>query len=228
MELIGVVIVGLLGACVGMLVGLFLQGAKHKQLAEQAIAQRATARTLAEQAGQQRAAALGLLEKQHAELRGHLMAMTTAIADRMQIVGSALAAAQREANAEHRNDLRLANRLPPTSAPGDQPPPTRRPAEAKPAHVPKPLAAPGKAATTTTRPSTPPPRLAPLPKPTPPPRVTVVPNPPASSRPTPTSGAAPTSHAARPKSTDEPTPPSGWTLEQVRTHTATAGEERRS
>ena len=227
MELIGVVIVGLLGACVGLLVGLFLQGAKHKQLAEQVIAQRATARTLAEQAGQQRGAALELLEKQHAELRGHLMTMTAELAERMQLVGSALAVALREANAEHRNDLRLAIGLPRTSTPGEEPPATRRPPEAKPTHASKPIVASGKAATTT-RPSTPAPRPAPLPKPTPPPpRVTAAPIAPASSRPTPTSGAAPTSHAARPKSSNEPTPPSGWTLEQVRTHTATA-EERRS
>lgn len=171
MEVIGAVVVALLGACVGLLLGLFLQGARKNHLAEQASAERATARTLAEQASQQRAAVLGLLEKQHAELRAHLMTMTAALADRMQLVGSALAAALREANAEHRNDLRLAIGLPRASTPGEEPPETRHPAEAKP-----------------------------LPK---------------------------ASHAARPKTGDEPTPPSGWTLEQVRTHTATA-EERRS
>ena len=232
MELIGVVIVGLLGACVGLLVGLFLQGAKHKQLAEQVIAQRATARTLAEQAGQQRGAALELLEKQHAELRGHLMTMTAASAERMQLVGGALAAELREANAEHRNDLRLAIGLPRASAPGEEPPATKPPALAsKPAASTKPSATPVRVAAPPTRPSTPPPRPAPLPRPAAPPkpRVIAAPIAPTSSRPPPTSSTAPRSHPARPASTgDEPTPPSGWTLEQVRTRTETAGEEQRS
>ena len=78
MELIGVVVVALLGACVGLLVGLYLQGSKRVQLSEQSAERHGSALVLVEHAAQQRAAAQALAEKQHAEVRGHLMTMTAA------------------------------------------------------------------------------------------------------------------------------------------------------
>lgn len=226
MELVGAVVVALLGACVGVLVGLYLLGAQRNKLAEQ---QHAAMLVHAEQAQQQRAAARALAEKQHAELRGHLMTMTAALAERMQLVGAALAAELRQVNAEHRNDLRLAIGLPRASMPDDELPPTRPTMP-----PPRPAAPPKLDASTRTSTRTPPgaapaPR-APLPKPALPPKpmVSAQPIAPASSRPAvqiPT--APPTPRSAKRTSTgDEPTPPSGWTLEQVRTHTETAEERR--
>lgn len=185
MEVVGAVVVALLGACVGVLLGLYLQGAQRNRIAEQ---QQTATLVHAEQAEQQRAAARALAEKQHTELRGHLMTMTAALVDRMQLVGAGLAAELRAVNAEHRNDLRLAIGLSRTSAPGEEPPPTR--------------------------PTSPPPR--PLPRPTPPPRPTI------STSPIALAHSGPTPRCT----SDEPTPPSGWTLEDVRSHTASTGEER--
>lgn len=249
MEWIGAVMVALLGACVGLLVGLFLQGARRNQLVEQANEQQAmahaeanelhaTTRALAEESGQRHGATLLLLEKQHAELRSQLLAMTAALAERMQIVGSslaertqivggALAAELRESNAEHRNDLRLALGLPRTSAPDEEPPATFAPVEPRPKLTPQPVTSSRLKARSTI----PPPRPAPLPKPAPPPRPTITTAPIASpsSRPTPTSGRVQVPRAILPASpSDEPTPPSGWTLEEVRSHSAAADEGCRS
>ena len=167
MELIGAVAVFLLGSGVGLLVVLYLQGARKNQLAEHA--------------AEQRAEALALAEQQHNEQRAQLITMTAALVDRMQLVGAALAAEVRDANTQHRNDRRLAMGLPRVSVPGQVAPP--RPAAE--------------------RASSPPARSTPAT--------------PATSR---AEGRASLADAA-----DEPTPPSGWTLEQVRAHTNTAGEE---
>lgn len=164
MELIGAVAVFLLGSGVGLLVVLYLQGARKNQLAEHA--------------AEQRAAALALAEQQHNEQRAQLITMTAALVDRMQLVGAALAAEVRDANTQHRNDRRLAMGLPCVSVPGQIAPP--RPAAE--------------------RASSPPARSTP-----------------ATSRAEVRTSLADTA--------DEPTPPSGWTLEQVRAHTNTAGEE---
>ena len=170
MALIGAVGVFLLGSCVGLLVALYLQGARKNQLAEHA--------------AEQRAEALALAEQQHNEQRAQLITMTAALVDRMQLVGAALAAEVRDANTQHRNDRRLAMGLPRVSVPGQIAPP--RPAAE--------------------RASSPPARSTPA-----------TPATPATSR---AEGRASLADAA-----DEPTPPSGWTLEQVRAHTNTAGEE---
>jgi hypothetical protein len=167
MALIGAVGVFLLGSCVGLLVALYLQGARTNQLAEHA--------------AEQRAEALALAEQQHNERRAQLIAMTAALVDRLQLVGADLAAEVRDANTQQRNDLRLAVGLPRVSTPS----------EARPS---RPAAAWA---------SSPPARSTPAT--------------PATSR---EEGRASLADAA-----DEPTPPSGWTLEQVRAHTETAGEE---
>ena len=168
MELIGAVAVFLLGSGVGLLVVLYLQGARRNQLAEHA--------------AEQRAAALALAEQQHSERRAHLLAMTAALVERMQLVGAALAAEVRDANTQHRNDRRLAMGLPRVSVPGQVPPP--RPAAERAS------------------------------------------SPPARSTPAPPATRRSTMRASLADTADEPTPPSGWTLEQVRAHTNTADEER--
>ncbi len=165
MELIGAVAVFLLGSSVGLLLALYVQGARRNQLDEHA--------------AEQRAAALALAEQQHSERRAHLLAMTAALVDRMQLVGAALAAEMRDANTQQRNDLRLAVGLPRVSVPG---------------HGAKPRPAAERAPLPESTPTTPATRRS-------------------------TMRASPTDAA------DEPTPPSGWTLEQVRAHTETAGEE---
>ena len=168
MELIGAVGVFLLGSCVGLLLVLYRQGERRNQLAEHA--------------AEQHAATLALAEQQRHEQRAQLLAMTTALVERMQLIGTALAAEVRDANTQQRNDRRLAMGLPRVSATGEGRPP--RPSAER-----------------------------------------------ASSTPARSTPAAPatrrsTMHASPADAADEPTPPSGWTLEQVRAHTETAGEER--
>ena len=167
MELIGAVGLFLLGSCVGLLVALYLQGARRNQLDEHA--------------AEQRAAALALAEQQHNEQRAQLLTMTAALVERMQLARGVLVMELRDAVTQQRNDLRLAVGLPRASVPSE-------------ARPPRPTAA---------RASSPPARSTPAT--------------PATSR---TEERASLADAA-----DEPTPPSGWTLEQVRAHTNTAGEE---
>ena len=184
MELIGAVGLFLLGSCVGLLVALYLQGARRNQLDEHAAEQRAAALALAEQAAEQRAAALALAEQQHNERRAQLITMTAAFVDRLQLVGAALAAEVRDANTQQRNDLRLAVGLPRVSTPSEARPP--RPAAA---------------------------------------RASSPPATPARSTPAPPAPSREEGRASLADATDKPTPPSGWTLEQVRAHTETADEE---
>lgn len=107
MELIGAVVVFLLGSCAGVLVALYLQGARRNRLAEQATEQAISAAELTAQ--------------HHRELRTQLITMTTAVMERVQLVGGALAAEVRDANTQRRNDLRLVVGLPRASVPGEVP-----------------------------------------------------------------------------------------------------------
>lgn len=105
MEVIGAVLVFLLGACAGLLLGLYLVISRFIRSTEEQIA-----------AAQERA-------EQHAgERRAHLDATAAIVMERMRLVGAALAAQLRETAAEQHNDLRLAVGLPAVEVPGRRAP----------------------------------------------------------------------------------------------------------
>ena len=174
MEVLGAVVVFLLGAAVGMLVALYLLAARFVRSTE---AQSAEAEERAEQRAE--------------EQRAHLDATAAIVVDRMWLVGAGLAAEIREMAAAQRNDLRLVVGLPAVEVPGaraSRPPPPR--ASSAPPRSPE-------------VPASSRPRL-----PTPPAGSPAAPRPPRAATPgTWTVG------------DDEPTPPSGWTLEEVRERT---------
>lgn len=96
MAVIGAVVVGLLIVIAGLLVLLHLQGDQLRARAEQHHAR---------------------AEQRHEEQRAQDFEATIAIVETLHLVGHALAAEIREGNRQRRNDLRLANRLPPVSEP---------------------------------------------------------------------------------------------------------------
>ncbi|MBK8255732.1 MAG: hypothetical protein IPK82_24080 [Polyangiaceae bacterium] len=120
MGMIGTILTFLLGACVGLLVGLFLQGGQRIELAKQALLQeemlakqaREHAQMLAEQAA-------NLAAEQHGETRAQRLTLFAALESQIALTGAALAAQIKETAAEHRNDLPLAQRLPPLARPGE-------------------------------------------------------------------------------------------------------------
>ena len=104
MALIGAALVFVGLACAGFLAGLFVVVARFT-------------RTTADQ----QAEAIEAAEQYRRELRSQLTATTATILDRVQLVAAGLAAQLQATAAEQRNDLRLAMRLPPLRAPGEEP-----------------------------------------------------------------------------------------------------------
>ena len=125
---------------------------------------------------EQHAEAMERAEAHHRALCAQLTATSTTITERAHLLASGLAAEIRAMAAAHRNDLRLAMRLPPLRAPGE------RARDA--AHTTTPPAS-----SSTTRPRAPEPIVL-------------------------TAG------------DEDATPPSGWSLEQIRAHTARSEEPR--
>lgn len=161
MQLIGAVLVFLGLVCAGFLGGIFVVLVR-----------------LARSRDKQHAEAIEGAERHHRALRSQLTETSATILERAHLVGAALAAEIRAMAAAHRNDLRLAMRLPPLRVPGEAPreeaPPPQSLTRASSPATPAP--------SSTTQPSAPP--LA----------LTV--------------------------DDEDPTPPSGWSLEQLRAHTA--------
>ncbi|MBK8252621.1 MAG: hypothetical protein IPK82_08125 [Polyangiaceae bacterium] len=120
MATIGTIVTFLLGACVGLLVGLFLQGGQRIELAKQALLQeKMLAKQAREQAQMLAEQAANLAAEQHAETRAQRATLFAALHGQITLTGAALAAQIQETAAEHRNDLRLAQRLPPLTRPGE-------------------------------------------------------------------------------------------------------------
>jgi hypothetical protein len=101
MEVMGAVVVFLLGAAVGMLVALYLLATRFARSVEAQLAE-------ADERDEQRAD----------ERRAHLDATAAIVVDRMWLVGAGLAAEIREMAAAQRNDLRLVVGLPTVEVPG--------------------------------------------------------------------------------------------------------------
>lgn len=171
MEVIGAVVVFLLGAATGTLAALYLLAVRFVRNIEAQVMEAA-----------ERA------EQRAEEQRAHLDATAAIVVDRLWLVGAGLAAEIREMAAAQRNDLRLVVGLPAVEVPGARAP-RRSPSRAPPSSPPPPASS---SATF------------------PPPREET----PAASRPT--RAAAPGTWTV---GDDEPTPPSGWTLEEVRERT---------
>jgi len=132
---------------------------------------------------EQHAEAMERAEEHHRALCAQLTATSTTSMERAHLLASGLAAEIRTMAAAHRNDLRLAMRLPPLRAPGESARDT--------AHTAAKLAgATPPASSSTTRPRAPEPIVL-------------------------TAG------------DEDATPPSGWSLEQIRAHTARSEEPHR-
>lgn len=105
MEVIGAVVVFLLGAAVGMLVALYLFATRFARSVETQLVE-------ADERAEMRAD----------ERRAHLDATAAIVVDRMWLVGAGLAAEIREMAAAQRNDLRLVVGLPTVEVPGARAP----------------------------------------------------------------------------------------------------------
>ena len=181
MEVIGAVVVFLLGAAVGLLVALYLLAARVARSVEAQITD----------AAERAEAQITDAAERAAEQRAHLDATAAIVVDRLWLVGAGLAAEIREMAAVQRNDLRLAVGLPAVEVPGGCAP-RRSPSRASSAPPSSPpMAASSRATFPTPHAGTP-----------------------AASRPT--RAAAPGVWTV---GDDEPTPPSGWTLDEVRERT---------
>ncbi|MBK8254933.1 MAG: hypothetical protein IPK82_20035 [Polyangiaceae bacterium] len=120
MAMIGTIVTFLLGACVGLLVGLFLQGGQRIELAKRALLQeKMLAKQAREQAQMLADQAANLAAEQHAETRAQRLTLFTELESQIAATGSALAAQIQETAKEYSKDLRLAQRLPPLARPGE-------------------------------------------------------------------------------------------------------------
>jgi hypothetical protein len=165
MELIGAILVFLVGLSAGALVFLCLCVSRFVEAAEA-----------------RHAHAFESEENRHRERLAHEDATTAIVVDRIRLVAGGLAAELRDAAAAQRNDLRLAIQLPPVHVPGAPAPP---PSETRKA-VPDGSNATGRQALSR----------------------------------------SPANDAAVPSTLrdSEATPPSGWSLEQIRAHSASHEE----
>lgn len=171
MMLMGAVMVFLLGTIAGLLVGLFMQGARRGRLADESAARAVEAEDGA--------------ERRHNERRAHLDAVAAVLVSRMETAAKGIGAELRDSATQFRNDLRLAVGLVPVRVPREWRSPDPAPISVSRA------------------------RCASCERSTP--------------------SAASSARAATSSGMDdhtllfrdnETTPPSGWTLEEVRAHTA--------
>lgn len=165
MELIGAILVFLGFVCAGLAAGIFWVLVR-----------------LAQSRDEQHAEAMARAEEHHRALCNQL----TAAMERGHLLAAGLAAEVRAMTAAHRNDLRLAARLPALRVPGEKPPQQERAERPPPSST-----------TARTTPATP-----------------------ANTNANATSAAQPAAPIASRMTDEDATPPSGWSLEQIRAHTA--------